>query len=402
MLKSSGPIVKKPETVSDDKPYVIDISFSSPEEDLHHTRMGQSSLDNFLRQVNDNQVAMCPNHVKECPIGKAYDAKRGDNGILLCKAEFDRDLPLIHPEAGFANSNMIIRQIDAERIRKTSIGGYGGELHCNIDGRDMLVDWGCYHWPGVTYKVKVKESDDSDKLVEQEIRCIPSWEKLSLGEISSVWAGSNLQSEILKQRAISMLDAGALDKTTTLRLNRMFNYSLDISRAKDDGKTIFDLGVNSNKEGDKEMSLTEEQIAELQAQKKAAEEKAERLEREKLELADDAAALGVEKSDVKSDCLKAYKEFRGDNLTGKDLVEYEKTLDGMSLGEMKVQRSILGIEKSEEGTDGAGNSGGTVKSGRATGDKNKETSDDENADYKHPHGASIPTWFKAKNVTGAI
>ena len=384
IVKSSAPIIRSPEVPDISKPYIVRVSFSSPEEDLHNTRMGDSTLKNFLKQSNDG-VMVCPNHIKECPIGITSNSDQNDAGVVYCDMEFDRDLPLSHPEAGFPNTENIIRQVNNGRITKTSVGGYGGELICNIDSKDMLTDWACWHWPGVTYKVKVEDPEDSKKLIEKEIRSVPSWENLQLGEISSVWAGSNLQSEIMKTRAMSMLDEGMLDRSTTLRLNNLFGYVLDVSRAKPD-KTIIDMGKNigDNDMTPEEIKALNDKVAAAEAAKTAAEAAKLLAETERDALKGDSAELQAECERVRKDNVEDYKTLRGANLTGEDLTNYEEKQKLLTLSSLKSERYVLDVALGKEPVELDEN--GKVKAGSQSSSTDNSKNEEEQA--------QLPPWMR--------
>ena len=381
------------------KIYVVRSAISSLKEDSYSTKMGQTSLDLFVAQANVG-VPVCPNHTKEVITGFTSSAEQAEDGIVSCDLNIDVDLPFSHPEAGYPNSDVLIRQLKNNRIKMTSIGGAFNtetQLLCNLDKKDMMSDMSCEHWQGIKYNVEVKESEDSDKLVKREIKCVPSWEFLDLGEVSTVYAGANDDANIVRIRADLMLENGLLNKSVAARLNRVYGLSIDLTRAKTD-KTIIDLGANNN--GD--TTMTEAEIMQLKADKAAAEKRATDAETAKAALEGDSTALAREKQDVRKETLDAYKEFRGTNMTGQDLVDFEKTLDKLDFHELKVQRDILvGEESSEEGGDEGGNN--QVRSGRRSSDQNRSGNEDgEDAEsFKNKRGQMPPSWFnasKAKNV----
>ena len=378
------------------KIYVVRSAISSSKEDSYSTKMGQSSLDLFVRQANDG-VPVCPNHTKEVITGYTSNAEQAEDGIVSCDLNIDVDLPFAHPEAGYPNSDVLIRQLKANRIKMASVGGgFNSEtqLICNLDGKDMMSDMSCIHWQGVKYEMEVKESDTSDKLVKREIKCVPSWEHLDLGEVSTVYAGANGDANIVATRADLMLEKGLLNKSVAARLNRIYGLSIDLTRAKPD-KTIIDLGANNGED----TTMNAEEIAQLQADKVAAEARATAAETAKAALEGDSQALAREKQDVRKDCLVAYKDFRGENITGQDLIDFEKTLDKLELHEMKVQREILVGESSSEEENG-GDDNSRVQPGRRSSDKDRSQGED-NDDLKNSRGQMPPRWFgasRAKNV----
>ena len=199
-----------------------------------------------------------------------------------------------------------------------------------------------------------------------------------------------------------MLERGLLEKSVASRLNFAYGLNIDLSRATPD-KSIIDLGKN-NKEKKMPTELTDEQIEQLQADKVAAEKKVKdaeaaqaKAETERDALKGDSAALTREIADRKAGCLDKYKDFRSANLTGQDLLDYEKTLDKLDLHELKVQEDILGAEVSSD-ESGEGVDDKAVKAGRTTSDtdKSKKEDKDENAAENQKH---LPPWMDVNRTS---
>ena len=381
MIRISAPIIRIPEKIDESEnpsEYVVRVSFSSPEEDLHFTRMcPETTLKNFLAEAEEGRM-VCYNHVKECPMGITSNSSQDKNGITYCDFNIDRDLPLQNSRVGFPNSEQIIRQIHNKRITKTSIGGVGGDLICNICEKSM-ISWSldaCWdHWPGETATI----DDPNDKNKKITVRCSPSWVDLHLAEISAVWSGSNLQSEILKTRAENMLESGSLKKDLAIRLNGKYNYQLDVSRAKPD-KSIFDLGGAPQPKKEEDKMPTQEEFDALKAEK-------EKAEQERDALKGDSEALEREVADVRKECVQKYKEFRGENLTGDSLKEFENMISTMQLHELKVQRDILIINSSDAADTPK------VEPGQAA-NASPDNSKHEDEPEKHPQGWGLPSFFR--------
>ena len=312
---------------SDSGPLVARVSISSSSEDAHNTCMGDTTLKNFVRQAKAG-VPVCPNHEKSVITGITSNASQDGEGVVFCDLNIDRNIEFLHPEAGYANSDILIRQIENGRITRTSVGGYNGEMMCNVCDRNMLTDLGCSHWPGVTYT----RDDPKDPKKKEEIRCVPTWENMDLGEVSTVWAGSNPDAEIMSTRAVQMLENGILDKSNALRVNRMYDASIDVSRAKPD-KTIIDLGRSKT-------TMTEEEIKQLQEELDAEKAKREEIEKERDALKGDSDKLKQEKDVLRKETVEFYKTYRGPKLTGADLTRHEKFLESLDFEDLKTQRDV--------------------------------------------------------------
>ena len=84
----------------------------------------------------------------------------------------------------------------------------------------------CLHWPGDEEIVE----EDGKKVVRE---IIPYIVDSRLGELSTVWAGSNPDAEVVS-RAEELLNEGYMTRKQAFNINRQFGTSLDIQRAKPD------------------------------------------------------------------------------------------------------------------------------------------------------------------------
>ena len=212
--------------------YLVRFNISSNAEDSYNTRMGLTSLDRFVLQANEG-VPVCPNHTKEVVMGITSNATKDDNHIVSCDFNIDVDLDFAHPEAGYKNSNDLIRQIKNGRIKMSSVGGgFSPEtrLDCNVCGKDQLSDMSCPHWQGVYYSKDEIANEEQRKAFDGDrIKCVPSWEELDLGEASTTYSGANDDANIVLNRANLMLENGLLEKSTAARLNQRYNLQLDLN-----------------------------------------------------------------------------------------------------------------------------------------------------------------------------
>ena len=393
LVKRNAPITSKGSNAEDDRnsPYVLRACVTSPAEDSYGTVMGQSTRDNVQRQANEGRQ-VCPNHVKECAIGITANASQDENGLVYCELHIDRGVELLHQDAGYPNTDTLIRQIAAGRIKDTSIGGVielDTTLDCNVCGRDMLNDWACDHWPKQTYEIEKPDPDNAKKTLKESIRCTPSWENLGLGEISTCWAGANPDAEIMLNRANMLMEKGLLKKSVAARLNLFYGIDLDLSRAKPDS-TIFDMGRNNREE----TPMTDEERQELErlkkeaADAKAAQEKAEK-ERDALKGAD--SELQKEIDGVKRSAIEKYKEFRGTNLNSDDLKMYEDKLDKLNLQELKSDLAFLESALGESDDENVDKNKSKIKPGRSTSDPDNSQQDDEDDE-----DSKLPPWMRGK------
>ena len=386
------------------KIYVLRSGISGPKEDGYNTRMSAKTLTMFVEQGSAG-VPVCPNHTKEVITGFTSNAEQDENGVVYCDLNIDMDLPYAHPEAGYPNSDVLIRQLKAGRIKMTSIGGgfnSDTQLLCNICDKDQMSDMSCEHWQGVYYdKTEIADKEKQEAHEGDTIKCVPEWDNLDLCEVSTVYSGANPDANIVQNRADLMLENGLLKKSDAARLNHFYGLSIDLSRAKPD-KSIIDLGKNNKRSNMPPEELTAEQIQQLKNDKAEAErkvkeaedaKKAAEAERDKYKTA--AGTLEQEESAMRAENIRDYKKMRGDAMTGEELTGYEQKQESLNLTGLKTERLILDKalgNTSEEGGDeeggdeGGDNGGTTTKSGRSTSDKDNSKNDGGQK-------VAMPSWF---------
>ena len=410
-VRRNAPIVSKTGSAEDKSSlYVVRACVTSPKEDAFNTVMGQTTR-NRITQLANQGVQVCPNHIKPCAIGITSNAQQDQEGKVFCDLNIDRDLPLSHPEAGYPNTEILIRQIAAGRMQDTSIGGtleQDTTLDCNVCDADMLTDLSCEHWPGITYERDIQDPTNPKKTIKEQVRCVPSWENLGIGEISTCWAGANPDAEIMLNRANLMLENGTLHKSMASRLNLFYGLELDLSRAKPD-KTIIDMGKNSNTrrktmppeettETEESTDLSEEEIKALQQKVKDAEAAQKKAEDERDALKGDSEELKTEMETVRKQNIEDYKTMRGANCDSADLKMFEEKQAKLSLAEMKTDAEMLskalgkeGDEESEESKQRAENKG--IFAGRSTTDPNNSQHEDERKER------GLPSFMRKKEET---
>lgn len=390
-VKRNAPIVSKTGSAEDKSSlYVVRACVTSPAEDAFNTMMGKSTRDRITNLANAG-VQVCPNHIKPCAIGITSNAIQDQEGKVFCDLNIDRDLPLSHPEAGYPNTEILIRQIAAGRMQDTSIGGtleQDTTLDCNVCNADMLTDLSCEHWPGITYQREVKDPTNPKKTIKEQVRCVPSWENLGIGEISTCWAGANPDAEIMLNRANMMIENGLLKKSVAARLNLFYGLDLDLSRAKPD-KTTIDMGKNSKRRKpmppekdeleEETTELSAEEIAELQQKVKDAEAAQKKAEEERDALKGDSEELKTEMSTVRKQNIEDYKTMRGENLDSADLAMFEEKQGKLNLPELKSESEMLakalGKEAGEENKQQAQKQ--NIFPGRSTSDPNNQKHEDD-------------------------
>ena len=360
-------IVRAPSALPEDEnqPYVCRILASSPTADSHRTRMGDSTLENIEKE-GDAGVPACHGHVKEVVYGSTRNAEKNSDGEVYMDYVIERNVELNHSEAPYRNSNELIRMIRNKHVTKASVGLFDGWYWCNKCEVDMFERingrYQCLHYPGD--KVVIKDKDGKDQIVE----IIPEIRDAHLGELSTVWAGSNPDAAIV-ERAEYELEKGLMTKKQARNVNRFFGMNLDIQRARDD---------DPENEGDKNVPLEEKEVQDIakavgsevgkvikeamnpEADKsesssgdKDLEAKVEALTKQVEDL--EKKTVDSEKQEYVSKCRKMYIELRGDKITSETLREYEVKLDKFSISEIKEEEEFLTdlTEKANKDSEGS-------------------------------------------------
>lgn len=359
-------IVRAPSSLpeGDEDPYVCRILATSPKPDSHRTSMGKTTRDNVEKE-GDAGVPACHGHVKEVVYGSTRNADQNSDGEVFMDYVIERDVDLNHHEAPYRNSNELIRMIKNKHITKASVGLFDGWYWCNHCQVDMFERingrYQCLHWPGD--KIVVKDEDGKDKVIE----IIPEIRDAHLGELSTVWAGSNPDAVIV-ERAEYELENGLMTKKQARSINRSFGMSLDIQRAKEDDpektgdthvpleeKEVQDIAKAVGTEVGKvvrEAMNPETDKSESSSEDKALEDKIEALTKKVEEL--EKKTVDSEKADFVSKCRQLYLKLRGDQITSDKLREYEDKLDKYTISEIKEEEEFLTtmVEDKEKNAEG--------------------------------------------------
>ncbi len=168
--------------IEGEEPYFFSAEISNNKLDSHYTRMAQSSLKNYAAEA-DAGVSFLYSHDPSELIGRSVAGRfvgaQGD-GVARVTADF---FALPGLQLGTVSSDQVIRALKTSVLRDVSVGFYGGKLICSICGRDILRDWDCWHYPGMTYEV------EGNGAVTEET-CTADVEDAHLAETSGVYKGS--------------------------------------------------------------------------------------------------------------------------------------------------------------------------------------------------------------------
>jgi hypothetical protein len=255
--------IQNPAVLDNGLPYINTAWASTNLIDSYHTRMRDSSLRNYADDATKGISLQNSHRENELPFGRTflgrYKPGRGSNPA---RAEMDFYIPP-NLNVNGVNSNDVIRAIDYGTARDVSIGFYGGDLRCSIDGKLMMGDllslllFGgdddsadvrdpnapCNHLPGLEYGVRDREG----KLTGDRAVAIGEVDGAHCAELSIVFDGATPMAQIsgravpVLAKAQRMLEMDALSPTTAMALERRYrgvrfptltNRKFSVSHAK--------------------------------------------------------------------------------------------------------------------------------------------------------------------------
>lgn len=323
----------------------------------------ETTLVNMVKEGSEGALC-CYNHNKAVVYGSTSNASMDEEGKVFMDYMIERELEINHSDAPYSKSENLIRMIQNNHIKKASVGLYGGWYWCPIDKADMFDrvngKYQCNHYPGdkVTQKI-----DGKDVIVE----VIPKIKDGHLGELSTVWAGSNPDAAIV-ERAEWELEQGMLTKKRALHINRLFGVGLDLTRAKND---------DSNNEGDKPVAIEKEELEQIlkvvvegfktamggddkggddstadnSVIPKVIQDKLDDMEKEIVTLRKDS--VDSEQQVVVSEARALYVKICGASIDSKKLAAFEEKHAKLTLAESQEDRDFLKDyhSKLEEGDD---------------------------------------------------
>lgn len=162
-----------PAALEEHPPYVVHAEVSNNQRDSYWTRMHMSSLKNYEADAKDG-VAFMNSHrtggftPAEQPYGQSFDARLSGaqgNGIARLDEWFYIPAGTFPNGQSAMSADDMIRAIRTGSGRDISIGFYGARWMCSVCNRDMMRDWDCRHFPGMTYKLvdsKGNETGEED------------------------------------------------------------------------------------------------------------------------------------------------------------------------------------------------------------------------------------------------
>ena len=351
-ISREAQITRTPASIPEgDSPYTCRIRASSPTADGHRTKMDlETTLKNMVVDGSDGRIA-CWGHNKSVPYGSTSNASIDSDGNVDMDFTIERGLTIVHADAPYGKSEDLIKMIQNEHIKKSSVNIVDGWYRCNVCKVDMFKKSGgkypCLHWPG---DEEIIEKEGKKTVVE----IVPDIVDGHLGELSVVWSGSNPDAEVL-ERSEYMLEDHKMTRKQLFNVNRYFGTDLDAQRALPDTPERGDESVPFDKDELEQISksvadsvgaaVREAMKPEAPAGDKSSGEDSDvkkELEKMREEIQElRQSSVDSEKQEVVSEVRGIYVEMRGKELTSESLRAYEEKLAKLTIAEVKDERDIM-------------------------------------------------------------
>lgn len=176
---------------SDDRPpFVFAAEASNGNLDSYYTRMHESTLLNFARDLKAGVSLLRGHNHNELGVGYSfggqYQADPSGQGRGRVIADF-------YSVPGLPDTNDVIARIRGGLVRDVSVGFHGGQTICSICGGNMWRWSECEHWPGQSYTLADGNGNGSTPVVAF------GWVRdARLSEVSLVYDGATPGCIILK------------------------------------------------------------------------------------------------------------------------------------------------------------------------------------------------------------
>lgn len=317
--------------------------------------MGKDTLQNFGQAYG---VQVKDSHLRQNGFGVTFDNEYHEEaGNVTAGLRITRGMPLGEGAGGlfgggisYKTSDAFIVAIEDGIIKEVSIGGFGGDLICQMCNESMIrADSSCRHWPLEEYEILV----DGKK---KTVTCYAEYIGGKLREVSLVDKGACPGAEI-QNRFDDHIAKGYIPDSHLYAIksrygiidNKSFSFGEDFGKGRDPaGKTAGDHveAERLKKEKDKvELQEALDKIKELEAditklQKESSDKdtKIADLEKKRTELYQASAELEEKKSSLRSEILALWKENRGLDFTGDELKKYEARIESMDFWNLEEEK----------------------------------------------------------------
>lgn len=210
-------VIHNPAVLEHGVPYLNTAWASNELVDSYGTRMRASTLRNYADDASNGIALQNSHRTNELPLGRTfrgrYRAGKSESASPS-RTEMDFFIPPGLNVSG-VNTSDVIKAIDYGSVRDVSIGFYGGELRCSLDGKPMMRDlmsllkFGsdddetrdpdapCGHLPGMQYVVR----DANGKKTAEKAVAVGDVEGAHCAELSLVFDGATPMAQIAGRSA---------------------------------------------------------------------------------------------------------------------------------------------------------------------------------------------------------
>jgi len=235
--------IHNPSVLEHGVPYTNTAWASNELVDSYGTRMRPTSLRNYADDATNGISLQNSHKTDELPLGRTYLGRyKSGRAPTPSRTEMDFFIPPGLNISG-VNTSDVIKAIDYGSVRDVSIGFYGGNLMCSMDGKPMLRDlmsllmfggsddddvrdpnMPCAHLPGVEYNVR----DSAGKKTGERAVAVGEVEGAHCAELSLVFDGATPMASIAGRsapvfhKAFRMAEMEILPKEVALSLEARY------------------------------------------------------------------------------------------------------------------------------------------------------------------------------------
>lgn len=240
-----------PAFVDEFPPFFWAAEISSNRLDSYYTRMGASTLTNFVNDAATGISFQDSHDTHKLGFGMSLTGRLEpiEEGLMRALAEF-YTVPGVHfgGEHSYASTDSFILAVRSGLARDVSVGFYGGDHICDICGNSIWDYSNCPHIPGLEYPIGDRG--------EQTLLCTATIEDAHLSEVSAVYDGACPQAMILKMER-SATD-GLLSPKATQLLQVRYRLKLPEGRGSWSGADLKGRSTMEEQEVQEETPAVEE------------------------------------------------------------------------------------------------------------------------------------------------
>jgi hypothetical protein len=336
---------RDPSIFEEFNPYFWRAQISNTTLDTFYTHMDVSTLRNFASDAEAGVAFMTSHDVRRLPLGASL-AGRFVNGRSGSPARVEADFFTLRGlNTNGVSADEFINGVRAGIVTDVSVGFYGGQVICDVCGRD-LFDWDCWHIPGLETFVVDK---DGNKTTERIIATAGIY-RARLSEVSGVFDGATPGATILKaEREVREVLSRSADTKIRPEMVGLLEqrYRIKLPALN---RTFASVEVPKEEEQETVVSETQAQVAPEVVEPERQTDLAEVVEAIEARRSDDAAETEVPSTDnletVVEETPQADTEEDEDMTTTNDTLRAALAKAGVSVedGNDVLDRAVAAIE----------------------------------------------------------